>query len=90
MARARTLTAAAGRKDRATPLTQHAVEVLAAWLAEQHADPAGPLFATRTATPLSRDAIQHLVTRHTTTAAQDCPSLQPRTSRRTPCGIPQR
>src|SRR5271157_1967494 len=41
-----------GRKDRATPLTAHTVEVLAAWLAEQHAGPASPLFATRAGTPL--------------------------------------
>lgn len=65
-----------GRKDRATPLTTHTVDVLAAWLAEQHADPAGPLFATRAGTPLSRDAVEHLVARHTATAAQACPSLQ--------------
>jgi integrase/recombinase XerD len=64
-----------GRKDRATPLTAHTLQVLAAWLAEQHADPAGPLFATRAGTPLSRDAVQHLVTRHTATAAQACPTL---------------
>ena len=65
-----------GRKDRATPLTAHTVEILAAWLAEQHADTAGPLFATRAGTPLSRDAVEHLVTRHAATAARTCPSLQ--------------
>lgn len=65
-----------GRKDRATPLTAHTVAVLAAWLAGQHTGTASPLFATRTGTPLSRDAVQHLVTRHATAAAQACPSLQ--------------
>jgi site-specific recombinase XerD len=65
-----------GRKDRATPLTVHTIEVLAAWLAEQHAGPAGPLFATRAGTPLSRDAVEHLVARHAATAARTCPSLQ--------------
>ena len=64
-----------GRKDRATPLTPHTVQVLAVWLAEQH-DPAGPLFATRAGTPLSRDAVEHLVTRHAATAARTCPSLE--------------
>jgi integrase/recombinase XerD len=65
-----------GRKDRATPLTPHTVQVLAAWLAEQPADTAGPLFATRAGTPLSRDAVQHLVTTHAATAARACPALQ--------------
>ncbi|HLB77363.1 MAG TPA: hypothetical protein VJO72_10040, partial [Candidatus Dormibacteraeota bacterium] len=40
------------------------------------ADTAGPLFATRARTPLSRDAVQHLVARHAATAARTCPSLQ--------------
>ena len=65
-----------GRKDRATPLTAHTVEVLAAWLAEQHAGTTSPLFATRAGTALSRDAVEHLVTRHAATAAQTCPTLQ--------------
>jgi integrase/recombinase XerD len=64
-----------GRKDRATPLTPHTVAVLGPWITEQHADPARPLFATRTGTPLSRDAVEHLVTRHATTAARTSPTL---------------
>jgi integrase/recombinase XerD len=65
-----------GRKDRATPLTAHTVQVLATWLAEQDAGTTSPLFATRAGTPLSRDAVEHLVTRHATTAARTCPTLQ--------------
>ena len=65
-----------GRKDRATPLTAHTAEVLAAWLAEQHADTTSPLFATQAGTALSRDAVEHLVTRHAATAARTCPTLQ--------------
>jgi integrase/recombinase XerD len=65
-----------GRKDRATPLTAHTVEVLATWLAEQPAGTTSPLFATRAGTALSRDAVEHLVTRHAATAAQTCPTLQ--------------
>jgi integrase/recombinase XerD len=65
-----------GRKDRATPLTAHTVEVLGAWLAEQRPDPATPLFATQAGNPLSRDAVGHLVTRHAATAVRTCPSLQ--------------
>ena len=65
-----------GRKDRATPLTPHTVQTLAAWLAEQHTGTAGPLFSTRAGTPLSRDAVEHLVAKHAATAAKACPSLQ--------------
>lgn len=65
-----------GRKDRATPLTPHTVQILGAWLAEQRPGTAGPLFATRADTPLSRDAVEHLVAKHAATAARTCPSLQ--------------
>jgi integrase/recombinase XerD len=65
-----------GRKDRATPLTPHTVGVLTTWLAEQPPSTAGPLFATRAGTPLSRDAVEHLVARHAATAARICPTLQ--------------
>jgi len=65
-----------GRKDRATPLTPHTVKVLTAWLAEQRARTAGPLFATRAGAPLSRDAVEHLVARHAATATRTCPTLE--------------
>ena len=45
-------------------------------LAEQHAGTTSPLFATQAGTALSRDAVEHLVTRHAATAAQACPTLQ--------------
>jgi integrase/recombinase XerD len=64
-----------GRKDRATPLTPHTIGVLGPWITEQQAGAAGPLFATRTGTPLSRDAVEHLVTRHAAAATQTCPTL---------------
>jgi integrase len=67
-----------GRKDRATPLTPHTVEVLTAWPAEQNPGTTSPLFATRAGTPLSRDAVEHLVTKHAATAARTCPTLQPK------------
>jgi hypothetical protein len=73
-----------------TPLTAHTAEVLAAWLAEQHAGTTSPLFATRAGTQLSRDAVEHLVTRHAATAARTCPTLQARRSPRTPCVTPRR
>ena len=65
-----------GRKDRATPLTAHTAQVLTAWLAEQRTGTTSPLFATQAGTALSRDAVEHLVTRHAATAAQTCPTLQ--------------
>ena len=63
-----------GRKQRCTPLTSQAVTVLRTWL-DEHSDPATPLFPTSRRTPLSRDAVGRLVTRHTITARSTCPSL---------------
>jgi integrase/recombinase XerD len=63
-----------GRKDRCTPLTAETVKTLRSWLAERGTDD-GPLFPSRRGGPLSRDAVQHLVARHTKTAAGTCPSL---------------
>jgi site-specific recombinase XerD len=64
-----------GRKDRCTPLTAHTVGVLTAWLRSCRCADTDPLFATRRSTPLSHDAVTHLVAKHTTTAARSCPSL---------------
>ncbi len=77
-----------GRKDRATPLTPHTIAILRPWITEQHADPASPLFAARTGAPLSRDAVEHLVTRHATQRPGPAPPCKPRRSRHTPCGTP--
>lgn len=64
-----------GRKDRITPLTSHTRAVLRAWLAEQAGQPSDPLFPSRTGHRLSRDAIEHRLTKHAATAATECPSL---------------
>jgi len=64
-----------GRKDRVTPLAPSTVDVLRAWLAERAGDSANPLFPTRTGLRLSRDAIEHRLARHATSAASACPSL---------------
>ncbi len=64
-----------GRKDRATPLTTATVQVLRTWIRERGATGSDPLFPTRRGTPLSRDAVERLVTKHATTAALTCPSL---------------
>jgi site-specific recombinase XerD len=64
-----------GRKQRCTPLTRETVAVLRTWMRETGGDPDLPLFPTRQATPLSRDAVGDLVTKHTATAQRICPSL---------------
>jgi len=64
-----------GRKDRATPLTRHTVDALRVWLTERGGQPDEPLFPTRRGDPLSPDAVEHLVTKHATTAAATCTSI---------------
>ncbi|MCW1100171.1 tyrosine-type recombinase/integrase [Streptomyces sp. RS2] len=64
-----------GRRDRCTPLTSDTVKVLKIWLKERGGERGDPLFPTRRGTPLSRDAVEALVTKHTRTAAVTCPSL---------------
>ena len=73
-----------GRKERATPLTKLTVAVLRGWLTDQPGTPHDPLFPARTADRLSRDAIEHRLTRYLTTARTNCPSPC------TPCGTPPR
>jgi integrase/recombinase XerD len=64
-----------GRKQRSTPLTRHTAAVLRIWMRERAGAPTGPLFPTSTGRPLSRDAVALIVTRHTKTAQQTCPTL---------------
>jgi integrase/recombinase XerD len=64
-----------GRKDRCTPLTPATTKALRTWLRERGGEPADPLFPTRRGTPLSRDAVAHLVAKHAASAARNCPSL---------------
>jgi len=65
-----------GRKDRITPLTTQTAAVLRTWLRERDGTPAGPLFPTRRGGPLSRDAVEFLLTKHAANAARVCPSLK--------------
>lgn len=65
-----------GRKERATPLTPNTVAVLRVWLRERGGAPTDPVFPTRTGTRLSRDAVEHRLARHLTTARATCPSLR--------------
>jgi site-specific recombinase XerD len=64
-----------GRKQRATPLTAPAVQVLREWLRELPAGPSQILFPGRAGNQLSRDAVERRLTIHTATAAAACPSL---------------
>jgi site-specific recombinase XerD len=65
-----------GRKQRITPLTPATVTVLRGWLAERGGLPAGPLFATRRGTPLSRDALERRIAKYTAIAAKAYPALR--------------
>jgi site-specific recombinase XerD len=65
-----------GRKERCAPLTAETVAVLRTWLAERRGDDHEPLFPTRRGGPLTTKAIAWLLDKHTTTAADACPSLR--------------
>jgi integrase/recombinase XerD len=65
-----------GRKQRVTPLTRQAVQVLREWLREHQGAGDGPLFPTRRGGQLSRDAVEFLLHKHATSAAEHCPSLR--------------
>ena len=64
-----------GRKQRCTPLRQETLKVLEAWLQERGGADSDPLFSTIRGTKLSRDALEHIVKRHTQSASRWCPSL---------------
>jgi integrase/recombinase XerD len=64
-----------GRKRRTITLTPEAVAVLRGWLKERQGQPEDPVFPTRRGTPLSRDAVELLIAKHTAAAAGDHPSL---------------
>ena len=50
--------------------------MLRGWLREQPGQPSDPLFASRRGHRLSTDAVEWLVAKYATTAAQDCKSLR--------------
>jgi integrase/recombinase XerD len=64
------------RKERTVPLTTQTVKVLTLWLKERASEPTDPLFPSNRGGPLSRDAVEWLINKHTTTAADRCPSLR--------------
>lgn len=64
---------------RCTPLHPDVVPVLRSWLQECSPDPEGPVFPSSRGGPLSADALQRLVQKHTCAAVAHCPSLAERT-----------
>ncbi len=64
-----------GRKERCTPLRRDTVKLLEVWLKERRGESDQPLFPTTRGGRLSRDALEHLVRRHVTTATATCPTL---------------
>jgi site-specific recombinase XerD len=65
-----------GRKQRCTPLRRETLNLLATWLKEQGGGDQDPLFPSQSGNKLSRDALEHIVHRHTLSAAKKCPSLK--------------
>lgn len=65
-----------GRKDRCTPLTAQVVAALRSRKRELAPPPSDPVFPSRRGGPMSRDAVEHLVTRHAALASLACPSLK--------------
>jgi site-specific recombinase XerD len=64
-----------GRKERAVPLTRQTANALRPWLRERGSDPEQVVFPSRRGGPLSRDAVEKLVRKHGTKAAESCPPL---------------
>jgi integrase/recombinase XerD len=68
-----------GRKDRITPLTPSTAAAVQHWLAEHQGTPESPLFPSNRGQPMSRDALEHRLTRHAEAARRHCPSLTGKT-----------
>lgn len=64
-----------GRRQRITPLTRATVSTMTAYLTERVARPETALFCGPRGQRLSRDALEHRLTKHLAAAAIVCPSL---------------
>jgi integrase/recombinase XerD len=64
-----------GRRQRITPLTKATVIIMTNYLAERGTRPGAALFCGPHGQPLSRDALEHRLAKHLTTATTTCPSL---------------
>ncbi len=65
-----------GRKQRTTPLSHRAAAITRTWFSSHPGRADEPLFPSERGGHLSSDAVQRLVTKHTHTATQSCPSLE--------------
>lgn len=65
-----------GRKERCTPLSKQAINILQAWLKEPRRHNAEALFPTVHGSRLSSDAVQYLLSKYITQARVRCPSLK--------------
>jgi site-specific recombinase XerD len=65
-----------GRKHRQTPLRRDAVGALEAWLRTAPGALTDPLFPSIQGRTLSRDAVERLIARYASAAADRCPSLK--------------
>lgn len=64
-----------GRHQRITPLTRATVSTMKNYLAERRSRAGAALFCGTAGQALSRDALEHRLSKHLTTAALICPSL---------------
>jgi integrase/recombinase XerD len=65
-----------GRKERCTPLRKEAAKVMSQWLRERNGQPEEAAFPNARGGSLSRDGVEYLLGRHTSTATKQCPSLK--------------
>jgi site-specific recombinase XerD len=65
-----------GRKERSTPLRKEAATVMSRWLRERNGQPEAAAFPNARGGSLSRDGVEYLIGRHTSTATKQCPSLK--------------
>jgi integrase/recombinase XerD len=63
------------RKERAVPLTTQTVKPITVWLRERNGRPEDPLFPSNRGSRLSRDAVEWLIAKHNTSAAERCSTL---------------
>lgn len=63
-----------GRKERNTPLRRDTAKLIQLWIGKG-GECDSPLFPSIRGEQLSRDALEHLVRKHSLTAARTCPSL---------------
>ena len=65
-----------GRKERVTPITRATTAVLRTWITETGGAPASLVFPGPRGTPLTRSAVEHMISKRAAAAAGNCPSLR--------------